>query len=84
MLLITIIVELRVIARRSRPRAGSRGLEKTSWVQHGHGKASVNQARPHCVNQMGKTRSKPLVARHDRGTARVQHAVCESALKGSW
>jgi len=29
----------------------------------------VNQTRPHCVNQMGKTHSKPLAARHGRGTA---------------
>ena len=45
------------------------GLEKNgifgAW--HGHGLASVNQTRPHCVNQMGKTRSKPLAARHGRG-----------------
>ena len=34
--------------------------------------ASVNQTRPHCVNQMGKTNSKPLAARH---------AMCESALR---
>jgi len=27
----------------------------------------VNQTRPHCVNQMGKTHSKPLAARHGRG-----------------
>ena len=33
------------------------------------GMASVNQKRPHCVNQMGKTHSKPLAARHGRGTA---------------
>ena len=39
---------------------------------HGHGMASANQTRPHCVNQMGKTHSKPLAARH---------AMCESALK---
>jgi len=25
---------------------------------HGHGMASVNQTRPHCVNQMGKTQCK--------------------------
>ena len=31
---------------------------------HGRGMASVNQTRPHCVNQMGKTHSKPLAARH--------------------
>jgi hypothetical protein len=30
---------------------------------------SVNHTRPHCVNQMGKTHSKPLAARHGRGTA---------------
>jgi len=29
----------------------------------------VNQTRPHCVNQMGKTHSKPLAARRGRGTA---------------
>ena len=32
----------------------------------GHGMASVNQTRPHCVNQMGKTLSKLLEARHGR------------------
>ena len=42
--------------------------------------ASVNQTRPHCVNQMGKTHSKPLAARHDRGTAWERHAICEAAL----
>jgi hypothetical protein len=36
---------------------------------HGRGMASVNQARLHCVNQIGKTHSKPLAARHGRGTA---------------
>ena len=34
--------------------------------------ASVNQTRPHCVNQMGKTHSKPLAARNGRGTAWAQ------------
>ena len=34
---------------------------------HGHGMASVNQTRPHCVNQMGKTHYKPLAARHGHG-----------------
>jgi len=48
-----------------------RGLEKNGMVRagHGHGMASVNQTRPNCVNQMGKTYSKPLPARHGRGTA---------------
>jgi len=41
--------------------------------RHGHGMASVNQTRPHCVNQMGKTQSKPLVARHGRGKAWARH-----------
>ena len=40
---------------------------------HGHGMASVNQTRPHCVNQMRKTRSKPLAARHGRRTAWARH-----------
>jgi hypothetical protein len=40
----------------------------------------MNQSRPHCVNQMGKTHSKPLEARHGRGTAWARHAMCESAL----
>ena len=40
---------------------------------HGRGMASVNQTRPHCVNQMGK-------ARHGRGTAWARHAMCESAF----
>jgi len=29
--------------------------------------ASVNQTRPHCVNQMGKTYSEHLAARHGHG-----------------
>jgi hypothetical protein len=40
----------------------------------------MNQTRPHCVNQMGKTHSKPLAARHGRGTAWARHAMCESAF----
>ena len=45
-------------------------LEKNGTVGawHGHGMASVNQTWPNCVNQMGKTHSKPLAARHGRGT----------------
>jgi hypothetical protein len=74
MLLITIFVELRVVAGRRRTRAGRpqavlcRGLEKNGMdrVGHGRGMESVNQTRPHCVNQMGKTHSKPLAARHGR------------------
>jgi hypothetical protein len=40
------------------------------WIRHGR-----------TVNQMGKTHSKQLEARHGRGTAWVRHAMCESALK---
>jgi hypothetical protein len=48
-----------------------RGLEKNNMVRalHGHSMVNVNQTWPHCVNQMGKTHSKPLVARYGRGTA---------------
>jgi hypothetical protein len=38
----------------------------------GNGMVCVNQTWPHCVNQMGKTQSKPLAERH---------GMCESALK---
>jgi hypothetical protein len=34
--------------------------------------AYVNQTRPHCVNQMGMTQSKPLAERH---------GMCELALR---
>jgi len=50
-------------------------LRITAWSEHGM--ASVHQTRPYGVNQMGKTYSKPLAARHGRGTACY---VCESAF----
>jgi hypothetical protein len=88
MLLITIFVELRVVAGRSRTRAGSPqaasrrpccavALRRTAWARHGPGMASVNQTRPHCINQMEKTHSKPLAVRHGRGMAWARHAMCE-------
>jgi hypothetical protein len=93
MLLITIFVELRVMAGRNRTRAGSPqavsqqpccavALRRTAWSEHGMGTANVNQTRPHCVNQMGKThsKSKPSAARHGRRTAWARHAMCESAF----
>ena len=55
-----------------------------AWARHGHGMASVNQTRTQCVNQMGKTHSKPLAARHGGGTAWARHAMCESALTDMW
>jgi hypothetical protein len=89
MLLIT-FVELHVVAGRSRTRAGSPqavsrrtccavALRRRAWSEHGM--ASVTQTRPHCVNQMGKKHSKPLAARHGRGTAWARRAVC-IGLKG--
>ena len=86
-------VELRVVAGRSRQRASSpqASLDGSAvpwpWEEwhsrgwHGRGMASVNQTRPHSVNQIGKTHSKPLAAGHDRGTAWARHAMCESALQ---
>jgi hypothetical protein len=40
---------------------------------HGRGMASVNDTRHYCVNQMGKTHSKPLAAWHGRGTVWARH-----------
>jgi hypothetical protein len=40
----------------------------------------VNQTRPHCVNQMGKTQSKPLAERHGRETVWEWHVMCELEL----
>jgi hypothetical protein len=53
---------------------------------HGRGMACVNRTRPHCVNQMGKTQSKPLSAGHGRGTAWARHGngvVCVNWAKVS-
>ena len=90
MILITVFVELRVVPGRSRTRAGSPqavsrqacyavALRRMAWSEHGM--ASVNQTRPHFVNKMGKTHSKPLAARHGMGTAWAWHAICELAFR---
>ena len=52
-----------------------RGLEKNGLIRawHGRGIANVNQTRPHCVHQMGKTHSKPLAPRLGRGMAWARH-----------
>ena len=63
----------------ARPSLDGRAVRRTAWSEHGM--ANVNQTRPHCVNQTGKTHSKPSAARHDRGTAWARHAICESAFK---
>ena len=61
------------------------GLEKNGMVGawHGHGIASVNQTRPHCVNQMGKTHSKPLGARHGKCESDTA-ALCKSNGKDTF
>jgi hypothetical protein len=48
--------------------------------RHGNGMVCVNQTRPHCVIQMGKTQSKAFAARHGRGTAEERHGMCKSAF----
>jgi hypothetical protein len=57
-----------------------RGPEKNGMVRAGHGRdmASVNQPRPHCVNRMGKTHSKPLSTRHGRGMLCVNRPLYRS------
>jgi hypothetical protein len=47
---------------------------------HGRGMVCVNQTRPHYVNQIGKTKSKPLETRHGRETAWKRHGMCELAF----
>ena len=82
MLLITIFVELRVVAGRSRTRAGSPQavFRRPCCAVALNGMASLNHTRPHCANQMGKTHSEPLAARHGRGTTWARHVMCESTL----
>ena len=88
MLLITIFVELHLVDGRSRmwavvhrPSLDGRAVpwpweerrgQSMAWSRHGHGVANVNQKRPHCVNQTGKTYFKPLATRHGRGTTWVR------------
>jgi hypothetical protein len=55
--------QCRAVALRSRFQNGM----VVAW--NGRGMACVNQTRPHCVYQMGKTQSKPLAAGNWRGTA---------------
>jgi hypothetical protein len=57
-----------------------RGLEKSISEWQGCSMACVNQKRPHCVNQIGRTHSKPLATRHGRGTAWARYSMCKLAL----
>ena len=65
------------------------GLEKSlserhdqsmAGVRHGHGTVCVNQTQSPCVNQMGKTQSKPSATWHGRGTAEAWNGMCQVAL----
>jgi hypothetical protein len=75
-------VLLKATAQHGRPETAVLccGLEKNGMVGawHRHGMASVNQTQPHCVNQMGHTKSKPLAAWHGREMA---SCVCELAFR---
>ena len=57
----------------ARPSLDGRAVLWPWEERHGHGMASLNQTRPHCVNQRGKTHSRLLAARHGRGTAWPRH-----------
>ena len=57
----------------ARPSLDGRAVLWPWEERYGRSMASVNQTRPHCVNQMRKTHSKPLVARHGRGKAWARH-----------
>ena len=52
---------------------------------HGYGMTSVNQTRPHCLNQMGKIHSKNLSGTewqgNGMGAAWAWHAMCKSAFR---
>ena len=60
-----------------------RGLEKNGIVRarHGCGMASVNQTRPHCLNQTGKTYSRPLTERHGHGMLCVNRPLLSRRLR---
>jgi hypothetical protein len=55
------------------------GPERSLSERHGHGMACVNQTRLHCVKQMGKTQSKPIV--EWRGMCELALTV---TLHGQW
>ena len=51
-----------------------------AWARHGRCESDTA-----VLWGMGKTHSKPLAARHGRGTAWARHAMCESAtVTGSY
>ena len=48
-----------------------------AWARHGK---YESDAAALCKSNGKKTHSKPLAARHGRGTACARHAMCESAF----
>jgi hypothetical protein len=67
-----------------------RGLESSLSERHirgmagerdGNGKACVNQTRSHCVNQMGKTQTKPLAERHGNGMVCVNPPLTQQTIR---
>jgi hypothetical protein len=64
-----------------------RHIRGMAGYRQGNGMVCLNQTRPHCINQIEKTQSKPLAERHGRGTAGERQGngrgtvwYCESAL----
>ena len=57
-------------------------LRRTALSEHGMGMASVNQTQPQCVNQIGKTYSKPLPARHGRSMLCVNRPLDGRVSRG--
>jgi hypothetical protein len=51
---------------------------------HGRGVVCVNQTRLHSANQMGKTQSKTLAARHGRETVRARHGHSMGTALDVW
>ena len=80
------VVLLKVTAQHGRlsTAMSCRDLEKNDMVTawHVRGMASVDQTRSHCVNQTGKTRSKPFAARHGRGTIWTRHGHSMLCVNG--
>jgi hypothetical protein len=48
----------------------------------GNGMVFVNQIRPHCLNHMGNTQSKPLAERHGNGTVCVNRPLVFHLMTG--
>jgi hypothetical protein len=59
-----------------------RHISGMAGERHGNGMPCVNQTRPHCVNQRGKTKFNDLAEGHGRGTGGARQGdgmVCVNA-----